>query len=126
MTAVETGPPCPSDIKNPKKAPGESIKSRTPGEAEPPFIKSQFHPTHSSTTQMISALASRSRLDCSAPFLMAPPIMGDHASFFLAPAGSIKGDVKRKHNPSVRVEGVFLDIQPLGCGWPGIFAERFR
>ena len=41
-------------------------------------------------------------------------------------AGSIKGDVKRKHNPSVRVEGVFLDIQPLGCGWPGIFAERFR
>jgi integrase/recombinase XerD len=40
------------------------------------------------------------------------PFSRDHLTF----AGSIKGDVRKKHQFSNHRERLFFDIQPLGCG----------
>jgi len=36
--------------------------------------------------------------------------------FIIFSAGSIKGDVKKKHQFSNHRERLLFDIQPLGCG----------
>jgi hypothetical protein len=41
-----------------------------------------------------------------------------------AVAGSIKGDVKRKHFSHSAERGWVSDIQPLGCGCHGELMER--